>query len=185
MAPTPNPGLTWILSATHITHQMRVQQVLLLVMLFAASTWMINAAQQAESPVISVKDFGRSKVIGHLGHPFGTVVRITGKCIDGDSTRRKADAGKTLLQVQTVNGKTLERPFTFEFLRAAKEIPKPQSGDAIDYYVHEWGEFDGVVLIPGDLGIDQPIAANDGFHYRPQLTIHKENVVEPSTRSQK
>jgi hypothetical protein len=136
--------------------------------------------------MISVKDFAGSRVMGHLGHPLGTVVRVTGTCLSGDSTRSKADAGKTLLQVQAVNGKTLERPFTFAFFRADKEITKTKPGDAIDYYVHEWGEFDGMVSIPDDLGINDSIVPNDGFHYRSQITIHKSNeVVERSTQQRR
>ena len=36
---------------------------------------------------ISVADFNVSKVVGHLGHPLGTIVRITGVAVDVDQYR--------------------------------------------------------------------------------------------------
>ena len=126
---------------------------------------------------VSVKQFGSGNVIGHLGHPLGTVVRITGVCLDGSKSRRRTDSGKTLLEIRTVNGSRLERPFVVPFSRVAKGVSKPKNGEAFDYYAHEWGEFDGIVAIPKDLNIDVPQVANDGFYYRPQITIHKANTL--------
>ena len=122
-----------------------------------------SAQDPTETATASVKQFYSGKVIGHLGHPLGTIVRVTGICIDGDKTRRRADLGKTLLDIRTVNGSKLENPFVVQFSRAAKDVPKPKDGDRIDYYAHEWGEFDGIVTIPDGLGIDKAIVANDGF----------------------
>ena len=113
---------------------------------------------------VSVTSFGTDNVIGHLGHPLGTVVRVTGISIDGDETRIKENAGKTLLKIQSVDGKPLEPSFVVAFFRAGKNFQAPRPGDAFDYYVHEWGTFDGVVTAPKELGIDKPIVANDGFH---------------------
>jgi hypothetical protein len=125
----------------------------------------------------SVTSFGRGRVIGHLGHPLGTIVRVAGVSVDGGTTRRRVDVGKTLLRITTVNGTKLKQPFTFPFARAAKGVTKPEPGERFDYYVHEWGAFDGTVHVPESLGIDRPMIANDGFHYRPQITIHKANPV--------
>ena len=122
---------------------------------------------------ISVKSFGPKNVIGHLGQPLGTIVRVSGVVIDGDSTRRRVNLGKTLLEVQTVDGEKLQRPMQFEYSRARKEIPKPLPGQRFDYYVHEYGAFDGVVDIPEELEIEEVPVANDGFHYRPYVTVHK------------
>jgi hypothetical protein len=130
------------------------------------------ASQEIARPAeISVRSFGRDNVIGHLGKPLGTIVRVTGMCVDGDSTRARVNAGKTLLQVESVDGRKLDRPINFDFERAAKEVSKPLPGQRFDYYVHEWGSFDGVIPFPGDLPV-----ANDGFHYRQAITIHKDNA---------
>ena len=168
------------MSATKCATLLMLTGAALCLAAFAVST---SAQDPQTQTSVSVKQFGPGKVVGHLGHPLGTVVRITGVCIDGEKTRRRADLGKTLLEVRTVNGTKLEQPFIVAFLRAAKDVPKPKDGDAVDYYAHEWGEFDGVVTIPKELEIQDPMVANDGFHYRPQVSIHKSNTVSPQQRS--
>ena len=134
----------------------------------------LAVTQKPREPPIKAASLGRN-VVGHLGYPHGTVLRVTGTCIDGDTTGRKADVGKTLLNIDSVNGKTLTPPAIFPFERSAKGIAKPSPGDMFDYYVHEWGTFDGIVEMPKGLGIDRPTVANDGFAYRPQITVHKDN----------
>ena len=128
-------------------------------------------------PDIDASQFNRARVIGNLGHPLGTVVRVTGVCTDDTETRSRADLGKALLKILTVNGKPLKQPFIVEFLRASKEVPKPSFGDRFDYYVHEWGTFDGHVDVPKELGIDKLPVANDGFYYHSEVTVHKANPV--------
>ena len=124
---------------------------------------------------ISVGNFGAENVIGYLGPPLGQIVRVTGTAIDGDSTRRKSDQGKTLLKIETVNGETADIPFVFEFLRSKKSVEKPNPGDQFDFYVHEYGAFEGVVVPPPQFNIEYVSMAHDGFHYRPFITIHKSN----------
>ena len=92
-----------------------------------------------QNQTISVVNFGTDNVIGHLGHPLGTVVRVTGIAIDGDTTRLKRDMGKTLLEIHTVNGELLEEKILFDFHRAAKSVVKPNAGEEFDFYVHEYG----------------------------------------------
>lgn len=132
----------------------------------------VASGQEAvKQDTVSVTQFGRSNVIGHLGKPLGTLVRVTGVAIDGDSLRLKKYSGQTLLQVETVDGRGLERraPY-FLFQRAAKEILMPLAGQRFDYIVHEWGAFDGVVQLPGE-----PAVANDGFYYHAGIAIHKDH----------
>ena len=50
-----------------------------------------------ESEKILVANFNiRAVPIGYLGHPLGTIVRVTGTAISGDATRMKKYSGKTL-----------------------------------------------------------------------------------------
>jgi hypothetical protein len=84
----------------------------------------------------------------------------------------KADQGKVLLRVTAVNGKELRQPVDFEFVRAAKSAPRPAPGDRFDYYLHEYGHFDGEVTPPKELPIDEPEVASDGFYYRRYVAIH-------------
>jgi hypothetical protein len=105
--------------------------------------------------------------------------------VDGAETRRKAYSGQTLLKIEMVNDKPLANPVYFTFRRAADGIDKPESGTRFDYFVHEWGSFDGVVQPPEELGIETPIVAHDGFHYRPEITIHKSNAVDQGSTPQR
>jgi hypothetical protein len=93
-----------------------------------------------------------------------------------DSFRRKAQAADKLLEINTCNGRKLEQPFIVAFDRRSKEIPSIKPGEEFDYWVHEWGEFDGDVASPAELGLDELDVANDGFYYRPSITIHKSNA---------
>ncbi len=147
--------------------------------LFFSDSSTMSAEEKSSQKPVSVKQFAAVKVIGHLGYPLGTVVRITGICVDGDRARRRADVGKTLLEIRAVNGTPLKRPFVVPFERAAVEVTKPNDGDLFDFDAHEWGTFDGIVAVPKDLGIHKPMVANDGFHYRPKVTVHKSNMALP------
>jgi hypothetical protein len=140
-------------------------------MVVVAMGVVVSSQEPTDRPLLSVKQFNRSNVIGHLGHPLGTLVRVTGICVDGDTTQHKADAGKTLLQVEAVNGRDLDRPIIFPFDRAANGVTKPLFGQRFDYDAHEWGTFDGHVELPGEFP-----PAHDGCHYRPKITIHKNNA---------
>jgi hypothetical protein len=119
---------------------------------------------------ISVESLEKQLPVGHLGVPLGTVVRVTGEAFDGDTTKMKAYSGETLLRVATVNGKELAQPVVFEFERAPDSVKKPAPGDKFDYYVHEYGEFDGLVTTPKELNI--PMMAGRVFGYRPHLKIY-------------
>jgi hypothetical protein len=124
---------------------------------------------------ISVESLEKQLPVGHLGVPLGTVVRVTGEAFDGDTTKEKAYSGKTFLRVATVNGKELAESVVFEFLHAADSVKKPAPGDKFDYYVHEYGEFDGLVTPPKELGINMPLMAGTVFGYRRHLTVHASN----------
>ena len=110
-----------------------------------------------------------------MGVKLGTVVRASGEVFDGAETKRKAYDGKTLLRIKTVNGREMARPVVFEFLGAPDSVKKPAPGDRFDYYVHEYGEFSGVVEPPEELGIQYTKLAHDGFQYRPHLRVHASN----------
>jgi hypothetical protein len=138
------------------------------------------AGKEDRSPngeMICVSDFTQDNVEGLLGHPLGTVVRVTGEAVDGDTLGYKAAAGKLFLRVDEVNGTKLKRAAMFSYPVRSPKVRKPTPGGKFDYYVHEYGTFDGVVEPPEDLGLDFfQAVAHDGFHYRPYLTIHQ--VVE-------
>jgi hypothetical protein len=111
--------------------------------------------------------------IGFLGIPLGSVVRVTGEVIDGDTLRLKAASGYMYLRINTVDGRKLESAVDFQF-PDHKYIPK--SGSKFDYYVHETGEFGGIVQIPKESGIKNITPQGTMFGYQPKLVIHKNNM---------
>ena len=134
--------------------------------------------QDKDTYSVSVESLQHQLPTGHLGVPLGTVVRVTGEAVDGKTHGRpKWDRGTTFLQIATVNGRKLEKPVLFAFFRAPDSVKEPAPGEQFDYYVHEFGEWDGVVEPPEELGIQKLGLAHDGFHYRRRLTIHASNAV--------
>ena len=127
----------------------------------------------ARSGTILAADLDPKSVVGYLGYPLGTVVRVTGEVVDGNTTTLRRDMGRTLLEVHAVNGVKLDKTVVFDFSESEKRFAKPRPGHSFDYYVHESGGFHGVVEPPKELGIDHPVFANDGFYYRRHITIHK------------
>lgn len=149
--------------------------------LFACSTSRDRtnlAVEGDQSSKISVSEFNQDRVIGYLEHPLGKVVRVTGISVDGNTTRAKGDEGNTLLEVQRVNGKKLDRPYTFRDYRyqlADREGP-PVPGGRFDYYAYEEGRFSGYVEPPKELGFERRPIANDGFYYHAEMVIIKNNA---------
>ncbi|MEM6692683.1 MAG: hypothetical protein AAF664_24855 [Planctomycetota bacterium] len=140
----------------------------------------------AQEKTIHVSELGRSNVIGYLGEPLGTVVRITGVCVDGDELRSKLASGKILLKVHSVNGKALATSVTFfhPYLRDQDSLPKP--GTRFDYFVHETGGFYGGVDVPGNIDTLKPLKPllpDTAFGYKKSLVLHSmradDRVLEP------
>ena len=130
-----------------------------------------------ESVSVSVESFQYQLPQGLLGVPLGTVARVTGEAVDGSTYRRKAAFGKIFLRILSVDGRKLATSVEFEFEGAPDAVKKPAPGDKFDYYVHEYGEWSGVVEPPEELGIGASGLAHDGFHYRPHLRIYASNAV--------
>ena len=101
----------------------RLARLLVVALLIVVCVSLLSQSKEPPAAV-SVKQFGAKNVIGRLGRPLGTVVRITGTCIDGDRTRRRADLGKTLLVVRTVNGTKLDDPLVVPLSSRRQRCPK-------------------------------------------------------------
>lgn len=141
------------------------------------STPTSTSAVAAAKPV-SVASLSETLPVGYLGAPLGTVVRVTGVAVDAKKYTKAAD-GEVYLRVERVNGRELRQPIAFEFLRPQRAIKrKPAIGERFDYYVHEHGEFDGLVTPPEKLGIPPHGLAGTGFQYCPYLTLHASNTAQ-------
>ncbi|MEM9701451.1 MAG: hypothetical protein AAF907_03290, partial [Planctomycetota bacterium] len=124
---------------------------------------------------ISVRDLRTESTIGLLGKPLGTVVKVTGIAVDGDTTGWKADLGRTLLRITSVNDARLKHSVTFRYFTGNLDDGgtfDPQPGDRFTVWVHEEGGFSGVVEMPRELrGGDRFAFAHDGFYFRSELDV--------------
>jgi hypothetical protein len=129
---------------------------------------------------IAVSTFHDRMPIGYLEKPLGTVVRINGECVDGDTLRLKMYASKKILRIDTVDGRKLPEPVDFIFRHDGDNIPVPKPGQRFDYSVHEYGSFDGIVRVPREHRDDENVVglAAPGFGYRSHLEIHKSHPVK-------
>ena len=114
----------------------------------------------------------RTEVIGRLGVPLGTVVRVTGVCVDGTTTRIKEYKGKVLLKIDTVDGVPKAKPSSYPHPGRVGDRELPRPGDRFDYFVHEWGEFTGRVDLPEGVEPAGPEESIGSFRFRLRLRIH-------------
>jgi hypothetical protein len=98
--------------------------------------------EKKEKP-IPIEEVRKRGVLGELGHPLGTIVRIEGLAEVGEPKDGKAADGKTLLRVQSVNAQKLTEKVTFFF--DGVEADNPKGGAKFKYIGYETGEFDGQV----------------------------------------
>jgi hypothetical protein len=129
----------------------------------------------ANRPVF-VESFWKQMPVGRLGVPLGTVVRVSGEAIDGSALKLKGAEGKILLRITTVNGRALSNTPAFYFERAPSSLKPPAPGEKFDYYVHEYGEFDGAVTAPAELGLNEQPLQGPGFGFQSKISIHGANV---------
>ena len=114
----------------------------------------------------------RTKIIGGLKSPLGTVVRITGVCIDGTQTRISEYKGKLLLDIETVDDVHMDKlPLYIHPAQLGAE-QLPGVGDTFDYFVHECGEFSGQVDLPPGIGPAGPEESVGHFGFKLRLKIH-------------
>ena len=108
--------------------------------------------EKKEKP-IPIDEVRKRGILGDLGHPLGTIVRVEGEVIAWEGKYGKASESETLLHMETVNGTKLEQGVIF-FYRGA-EADKPKVGDKLKYIGYETGRFEGLVkgneLHRGDL----------------------------------
>ncbi len=111
-----------------------------------------------------ITDIQRGKLIGDLGYPMGTVVRITGKSLGRDQSRAKGFDDVTWLEIESVNGKKLERSIKRFHYRgidtsySSAESPVLEKGAPFDFFVYETCGYHGLVDIPKEL--ERELTAN-------------------------
>ena len=98
--------------------------------------------EKKEKP-IPIDEVRKRGVLGALGHPLGTIVTVEGEAFDGDETKWKWDATKTLLRVKTVDGTELKKEAVFHF--HSEDAEKPKFGAKFKYTGYETGGYHGTV----------------------------------------
>lgn len=105
----------------------------------------------------------RTKILGSLGRPLGQLIRIEGVAVADSHRRAKADVGKTLLQVETVDGKKLNKAVIVVMHSFAfAPIEKPDPGKRFEYAGYETG---GMTGIPAEAFQLMPVATTTAYHF--------------------
>ena len=110
----------------------------------------LTALSQAEEKKTEVplKDLGDSKVlIGKLGLPFGTIVRVTCRSFEPseEEAKRKGDPWKSQVEITSIQGKPIDPPIRIEWGSfVPKEPAKPPVGENIEVWAYETGSFRGL-----------------------------------------
>lgn len=122
--------------------------------------------QAAEKEKIGIEEFDGNKVlIGKLGKPFGTVVRVT--CRDFvptvDQRRTKGEWWKELVEITAIEGKQLEPPIPIKWsVFMTGSVAKPAAGETLEVLGYESGQFEGT---PPEVFEHVPPVADVGFHF--------------------
>jgi len=131
----------------------------------------VGGLSAADTAKVRWTDLGtRVRVIGSLGVPLGQIVKINGTVVPDECRKRKADLGKTLIEVSQVNGSPLPKKTVVEaaFLVAKQDLPSP--GSPITCIGYETGGYHGVP--PGTFDHVPPMTA-EGFHFAVRFVILK------------
>ena len=147
-----------------------------------ASVPLMSAKETATKQTISVRSFSQNEVLGVLGVPIGTVVRINGVARDGNKTDFKADQGRWILEIDQVNGRPLKDIVTFRV--------SPKEGDIkslgrFECYAAEYGGFFGYAKNPDKVDIEQSPTTSTSAEvsYHPRLILCKLKTKQGAERA--
>lgn len=133
----------------------------------------MKAEEAGIQAAISVRSFSTNNVIGVLGVPVGTIVRVSGVASDGNDTKLKAYDGTWLVEIERVNGVPLKDKLRFPV--SPNEAGDIKSLGRFECYVAEYGSFVGLARNPDGIEVeDTPqTSTTTGFHYHPRLIFQK------------
>lgn len=140
----------------------------LCVVALVSAVGLMAADKAANETPISVRSFSRNNVIGLLGVPLGTVVRISGVAHDPQSKLKV-----WILEIDRVNGRQLKQRVSFSvFPQYAEEI---ESLGKFECYAAEYGGFEGDRRNPDKFDVEDPAQTSTSheIRYCPSLHICK------------
>ena len=134
----------------------------------------------AEKEKVRVEVFDESTVlIGKLGKPFGTVVRVTCRGMaqpKGDAGRTKEAWWEETVEITAIEGKRLEAPILIKWSNfMTGTVEKPAAGVSTEVWGYESGRFEGT---PPEAFRHVPSIADVGFHFASHFVALKK--VEPA-----
>jgi len=95
---------------------------------------------------LSTQDLRQAEIIGDIGVPLGTLANVKGRNKDMTFTRRKADDGRIVLVISSVNGEALPKAVEFDFIQDYLfERIRPEDGQDFELIGFESGHFEGDV----------------------------------------
>jgi hypothetical protein len=104
---------------------------------------------------------------------LGEVVTVEGTAVDDTYTRRKEDAGKILLRIQSVNGKRLKSEAVLHFVAYdGEESKKPSVGTKFKYIGFETGGFSGM---PESAFVYIPRVPTSGYYFTTSFVILRDD----------
>lgn len=123
---------------------------------------------------INISELNGGSVIGSLGYALGEIIVVEGVAADENYRRRKADAGKLLLRVKSVNGKQLKDEIIFDFrVFPGAGVENPAAGAKFKYVGYETGGFSGAPEKAFDY---VPRVPTQGFYFGTSFVVlHDEN----------
>ena len=136
---------------------------------------LVSACTQAgkQQAKLHYTELAPDRIIGSLGKPLGTIVKIQGTLISGDKLRLKAMSGKTLLEVTSVDGQRLREKIVLEFdIPMWAAIDKPEVGNKIRYLGYETGRMSGILY---QAFKHVPAVASTDLHFRVYFVALKQN----------
>lgn len=103
------------------------------------------------------------KIIGSLGKPLGTLMKIEGEVLAYGEVLRKEDQGRAVLRVETIDGRKLSPPIAITFSTFPwTGISEPRPGSSCTYIGFETGCMVGV---PHDSWKYVPAVTTPSFHF--------------------
>lgn len=142
------------------------------VLIFASVLVFLVCAVISANAQISIYDLNPSNVIGSLGKPLGTIVTIEGTVVGDDYTQLKEDSGETLLKIEKVDGKKLNKAVVLHVqIIPIVSVKIPQKGTKFKLAGYETGGFIG---IPEGAFKYIPQATTCGFQFEVYFEVIKD-----------
>ena len=149
---------------------MKRRKLLISASLAAGASVLHAAGATARAHSVSCTDITAGNVIvaGLLGHPLGTIVKVSLSFINGDTLRAKGDDGRVRVRIHSVNDKPMTPEVTRPYEDETGEFSEKQVrrklyfNQPVTLYVYESGQFTG---LPGHYGEYRPIPQGYAFHF--------------------